>query len=83
MNSLSAPRAIEAKKLTARLNIETCPFRKEDSGRCKISQTSISAERRKFCRSDEYDSCPTYLGYLLRRTDALRSDHDWLDATGD
>jgi len=59
-----------------------CPFYKADENHCKISQLSVSQERHFFCRSDEYDGCPTYLGYILRRTSPLRGDHDWLDAEG-
>lgn len=59
-----------------------CPFYQAAHKHCKISQLSVSQERRVFCRSDEYDGCPTYLGYILRRTNPLRGDHDWLDAEG-
>lgn len=72
---------LEMKQLSRQLSIESCPFCNQTAGQCKISQINISDSRKRFCHSDEYDGCPTYLGYLLRRTNPLRSDHDWLDST--
>lgn len=59
-----------------------CPFFDAATAGCQISDASASLShvRQKFCRSDDYDGCPTYLGFLLRRTRPLRADSDWLDA---
>jgi hypothetical protein len=59
-----------------------CPFFVGKDESCKISDAGVplTDARQKFCRSDDYDGCPTYLGYLLRRTQPLRGDSDWLDA---
>lgn len=70
----------ELRQLSRQLCIEVCPFYNGGTEQCKINQITISGARREFCRSDEYDGCPTYLGYLLRRSRSLRNDHDWLDS---
>lgn len=59
-----------------------CPFFDLATENCQIRDTGapLNGARQKFCRSDDYDGCPTYLGYLLRRTRPLRADSDWLDA---
>ena len=58
-----------------------CPFFEAATAGCQISAASatLNYARQKVCRSDDYDGCPTYLGFLLRRTRPLRADSDWLD----
>ncbi len=59
-----------------------CPFYEMGTGSCLLVDSVLSdlGERKSLCQSDDYDRCPTYLGYLLRRTRPLRADSDWLDA---
>lgn len=68
------------KRIHKQLLATTCPFFITATGQCKINRTLTTPDRQKFCRSDEHDGCPTYLGYLLRRSSPLRNDHDWLDS---
>ncbi|SHJ76376.1 hypothetical protein SAMN02745165_03110 [Malonomonas rubra DSM 5091] len=59
-----------------------CPFYCAQENRCTASVAAepLSTSKRMRCCSDEYDDCPSYLAYLLRRSKALRCDSDWLDA---
>lgn len=66
-------------QLSKQLCSESCPFHNALTGQCKVNQMATTTARQKFCCSDDYDGCPTYLGYLLRRTNSFRVDHDWLD----
>ncbi len=61
---------------------ERCPFHHAGRGDCKLSRVAVSERAARFCRSDDYDGCPTYLGYLLRRSSPLRTDNDWYDVKG-
>jgi len=58
-----------------------CPFFNSVKLSCRAARNElpVAETRRHLCNSDEHDSCPTYLAYLLRRTRPLRSDCDWLD----
>ena len=59
-----------------------CPFFCSGKGTCQALAEELTVElaRRGICRSDDYDGCPRYLAYLLRRMRPNRTDHDWLDA---
>jgi len=61
---------------------QRCPFYDGAQSACRASRTRYTLNRRgqSFCCSDDYDDCPNYLAHLLRRSRALRSDCDWLDA---
>ena len=56
-----------------------CPLYDKQAGNCRLPATAQSM-RWPLCQTDEHDSCPVYLGYLLRRTRMMRRDNDWLDA---
>ncbi len=60
---------------------DICPCL-QDNGTCKLQRNMLTDEKRqqRFCATDDYDFCPTYLSYLLTHTQALRHDSDWLDA---
>lgn len=57
-----------------------CPLFQAGSCSMLAALLTVAAKRQKLCCSDDYDSCPAYLGYVLRRTRPLRVDNDWLDA---
>ena len=58
-----------------------CPFFSLTAGRCSLSaRRPLDVQRRRHCASEDHDSCPSYLAYLLRRSRPLRSDNDWHDA---
>ena len=59
-----------------------CPFFDPAVKSCHIAAAATAARklRESLCCSEDYDDCPRYLGYLLRRTRPLRTDSDWLDA---
>jgi len=58
-----------------------CPFFNFSKQSCRATKNvlPIAEGRRQLCNSDDHDSCPTYLAYLLRRSRPMRSDCDWLD----
>lgn len=58
-----------------------CPLFQAGTGMCLVSDfpRKVKAARRRSCCSDDYDDCPTYLGYLLRYSRPLRNDNDWFD----
>ena len=59
----------------------SCPCLK-DNGCCALQPHKIAdkVKQQRFCFSEDYDFCPTYLSYILTHTQALRNDSDWLDA---
>ena len=59
-----------------------CPFYTVAGGTCLagIPALPVSSRRKALCTSEDHDLCPTYLGYLLRRSRPMRVDCDWLDA---
>jgi hypothetical protein len=75
-----ASRVLARRQLSLSPGEDICPFFKLDQWHCRINQHPIPAHRLSFCQSDNYDGCPTYLGYLLRRSRPLRVDNDWFDA---
>ncbi len=61
---------------------ESCPFYAGQTRSCQVTsgQGLLSEAKRQRCCSDDYDECPSYLAFLLRRSRPLRRDSDWLDA---
>ncbi len=59
----------------------SCPCLK-DNGCCSLHAQNMPDEvkQQRFCFSEDYDFCPTYLSYILTHTQSLRNDSDWLDA---
>ena len=59
-----------------------CPFFAVMMQKCQVMTGRVEAGvcAKSICKSDDYDCCPRYLAYLLRRTRPNRVDHDWLDA---
>jgi len=57
---------------------ETCLFLNRQRQSCQAHGTNQPVgenRRRHFCTSDNFDACPTYLAYLLRRSQP-QSRHD-------
>jgi hypothetical protein len=77
----NSPRKVERPVLWS--TEQQCPFFNQQQQRCcaAVGTQALSPQRKILCCSDEYDDCPSYLAYLLRRSRALRSDCDWLDAS--
>lgn len=61
---------------------EFCPFYVGKTRDCRLAAGRGIVDEKKLqrCCSDDYDDCPTYLAFLLRRSRPLRRDSDWLDA---
>lgn len=64
------------------LTDDICPFYVKHGRSCKLAVGCgvVSEKKQQRCCSEDYDDCPTYLAFLLRRSRSLRSDSDWLDA---
>ena len=60
---------------------QSCPCLK-DNGQCMLQRTALpdKDKQQRFCLSEDYDFCSTYLSYVLTHTQSLRCDSDWLDA---
>lgn len=56
-----------------------CPFYRSAAQTCDVNGRTPTLQRRRLCRCDEHDSCPVYLGFLLRHSRPQRVDCDWLD----
>ncbi len=72
------PVAASLTETSCQLNI-ACPLYDKHNRSCQQSSAPASLKR-SLCQTDEHDSCPIYLGYLLRHTRMIRCDNDWLDA---
>lgn len=76
-------RAVSAEKEVRNLFAiaQQCPFYNMEKQHCgaAVAGFSVDRQRKELCCSDDYDNCPSYLAYVLRRSRALRSDSDWLD----
>jgi len=68
--------------LSGILQEQYCPFFNGEKNCCGVASIGgpVNRQRQQRYCSGEYDDCPSYLGYLLRRTRPLRTDSDWLDA---
>ncbi len=60
-----------------------CPFYCAESATCQVNAGASVAKRKivNFCGGEDYDFCPTYLGYMLAHSRPMRVDSDWLDCS--
>ena len=60
-----------------------CPcLQNGGGGHCLLQRDGMpdNVRQQRFCLTDDYDCCPTYLSYVLTHSQSLRRDSDWLDA---
>ncbi len=60
-----------------------CPYYCTESATCQVNAGASVVKRKivNFCSGEDYDFCPTYLGYMLAHSRPMRADSDWLDCS--